>query len=87
MSGQGTHMPGRAARDLQGTESLAEGTAPAPQAPAADPTEPGHDGFDDWLRTELSRLYDTPLADPAGEDMARLLAEAAAKGRSRRQAG
>jgi hypothetical protein len=29
--------------------------------------------FDNWLRAELSRLYDTTLSEPVPHDMLRLL--------------
>jgi hypothetical protein len=32
--------------------------------------------FDDWLRQELSRLYDAALTEPVPEDLLRLLRSA-----------
>ena len=49
----------------------------APAAPAgfAGPRQSaeGDAAFDRWLRQELSRLYDSALAEPVPEDLLRLL--------------
>lgn len=57
--------------------------APSTRAAAArlakpDP-EPGEVAFDRWLRHELARLYDTTLAEPVPEELARLLQGTAQK--------
>jgi hypothetical protein len=47
-----------------------------PAAPsAAMPAAAAQDtkAFDDWLRQELSRLYDSALTEPVPEDLLRLL--------------
>jgi hypothetical protein len=83
MTGQGKGMPGMAAFGADddtndpGNAGSASG-AGTPSGGNATPEGaaggvPQGDVFDLWLRAELSRLYDTTLAEPVPPDMLRLL--------------
>lgn len=76
MTGQGKQMPGMAARDSQ-DDDAAPSAAPAAAADHAAPSTTDGDGFDTWLRGELTRLYGGALDEPVPDDMMRLLQDAA----------
>jgi hypothetical protein len=80
LTGQGKGMPGMAAFGADDENAPQGAQAPASAAPAdaagAGPSAPPTqqpDMFDNWLRAELSRLYDTTLSEPVPHDMLRLL--------------
>jgi hypothetical protein len=73
-------MPGMAAFGADDENAPQDAPAPASAAPSdgagAGPSAPPTqqpDIFDNWLRAELSRLYDTTLSEPVPHDMLRLL--------------
>ena len=73
-------MPGMAAFGADDENALQGAQAPASAAPsdgagagASAPPTQQPDIFDNWLRAELSRLYDTTLSEPVPHDMLRLL--------------
>ncbi len=79
MSRQGRQMPGMAARVSRDDAGGAGATPQEADAGVLLPAGAEGDGFDAWLRGELSGLYGAVLAEPVPEDMVRLLREAAAR--------